>query len=363
MNAVHGLFSATYAQARRRFLDAAAARSLPVETHVLPLPGVDGETLAVDVVLDGDPAARWLVMTTSACHGVEGYCGSAIQTGLLRGGAGITPAGGPVAVLHVHALNPHGFSHGRRVTQENVDLNRNFIDFSQPLPANAGYERTHPLLLPPAWPPSAEVDAALQRFRDDAGPRGWQAAVSQGQYVQPGGLYYGGAGPTWSNGVFRDVLRRHVAPRRHLAWVDLHTGLGPRGVGERIFASIDEHDALDRARRWWGPRVTSVTAGTSNSIPLTGPLQFALADDCPGLLHTNVCLEFGTVPLPEMFEALRADHWLHVHPDADPALARAIRQRIRAAFYPDGDDWRDDVWRQGLEVCEQAMAGLLSLHD
>jgi hypothetical protein len=102
MNAVHGLFSATYAQARRRFLDAAAARSLPVETHVLPLPGVDGETLAVDVVLDGDPAARWLVMTTSACHGVEGYCGSAIQTGLLRGGAGITPAGGQHIFLHSH---------------------------------------------------------------------------------------------------------------------------------------------------------------------------------------------------------------------------------------------------------------------
>lgn len=354
-------FSISYAQARQRFLDAAAARGLPVHSHVLPLPGADGETLAMDVVLDGDPAAPNLVMTTSACHGIEGYCGSAIQTGLLRGGEGVVPAGGGVAVLHVHAVNPHGFSFGRRVSQENVDLNRNFIDFSRPLPDNPGYERIHALLLPDTWPPAPAVEQALAQFRAEAGPRGWQAAVSQGQYVQAGGLYYGGFGPTWSNGVFRAVLRRHVAPRRHLAWIDLHTGLGPRGVGERIFASIDEGPALQRARAWWGADVTSVTAGTSNSIPLTGPLQFALADECPGLQHTNVCLEFGTVPLTEMFQALRADHWLHVHPEADAALAATIRQRLRDAFYPEGDDWRADVWRQGLQVHTQAMAGLRAL--
>ena len=350
-------FSDSYAEARQRLLDAAAARGLPVQTHTLDLPGIDGEALATDVVIDGDPDAPLLVMTTSACHGVEGYAGSAIQTGLLRRGG--PPRG--VAVLHVHAVNPHGFSFGRRVTQENVDLNRNFIPFTPPLPDNPGYDHIHELLLPATWPPVPAVEQALADFRERAGPRGWQAAVSQGQYRHADGMYFGGFGPTWSNQTFRRILREHVAPRRHLAWIDLHTGLGPRGVGERIFASIDEGPALARARRWWGEHVTSVTAGTSNSIPLTGPMQFALADECPGLANTNVCLEFGTVPLAEMFEALRADHWLHKHPDADAPLASAIRARIRAAFYPDGDDWRDAVWRQGLAVHDQAVAGLLAL--
>ena len=35
-----------------------------------------------------------------------------------------------LAVLYIHALNPHGFSFWRRVTQEGVDLNRNFHDFA-----------------------------------------------------------------------------------------------------------------------------------------------------------------------------------------------------------------------------------------
>jgi len=41
-------FSKTYAEARERFLAAARARRLDVESHVLPgLHGVDGETLAM----------------------------------------------------------------------------------------------------------------------------------------------------------------------------------------------------------------------------------------------------------------------------------------------------------------------------
>ena len=352
------LFSTCYAQARLRFLQAAAGRGLAVQSHELPLPGADGETLAMDVVLEGDPAAPVLLMTTSACHGVEGYVGSAIQTGLLEGGPGVSRPAGAVAVLHVHALNPHGFSHGRRVTQENVDLNRNFIDFSQPLPDNPGYAQIHPHLLPPYWPPRADAEAALDAFRAQAGARGWQAAVSQGQYAFAEGMYFGGFEPTWSHRIFRQVLQEHVASRRHLAWIDLHSGLGPYGVGERIFASIDGDAALPRARQWWGPGVTSVTAGTSHSIPLSGPVQFALAADCPGLAHTNVCLEFGTVPLPQMFAAVRADHWLHGHPDADPALAAAIRRSMRQAFDPADDDWRQSVWQQGLAVHEQSLAGL-----
>ena len=31
----------------------------------------------------------------------------------------------------LHALNPYGFSHLRRVNEDNADLNRNFVDFSR----------------------------------------------------------------------------------------------------------------------------------------------------------------------------------------------------------------------------------------
>jgi hypothetical protein len=76
-------------------------------------------------------ARQMLLIVSSACHGVEGYCGSGVQVFALHDDewrAKARDAG--VAVLYIHALNPYGFSHLRRVTQENVDLNRNFHDFA-----------------------------------------------------------------------------------------------------------------------------------------------------------------------------------------------------------------------------------------
>jgi hypothetical protein len=69
---------------------------------------------------------------------VEGFCGSGVQVFALHDQEwrDLAHAEG-VAVLYIHALNPYGFSHLRRATHENVDLNRNFHDFSLPLPVNA----------------------------------------------------------------------------------------------------------------------------------------------------------------------------------------------------------------------------------
>ncbi len=146
------LFSDSYPEARTRFLAAASTAGASVHTQVLPMSGTQGEVLAMDVAVQGPPDATRVLMTTSAVHGIEGFCGSAIQSGLLQH---LTLPPG-VAVVHVHAVNPHGFSHARRVNEDNVDLNRNFIDFGQALPVNADYADIHKLLLPEQGPPTPE---------------------------------------------------------------------------------------------------------------------------------------------------------------------------------------------------------------
>jgi len=50
-------FSASYAQAREKFLEAASAAGLQPQSHVHPLKGRDGETLAMDLAWAGDPKA------------------------------------------------------------------------------------------------------------------------------------------------------------------------------------------------------------------------------------------------------------------------------------------------------------------
>jgi hypothetical protein len=226
------------------------------------------------------------------------------------------------------------------------------------LPDHPDYTAIQPWLLPPTWPPGDDNEATLAALLQAMGPRRAQLAVTKGQHQHPDGLYFGGTAPSWSQQVFRAVLRQQAGACRCLAWIDLHSGLGPFGVGERIFASFDTGAALERARRWWGEGVTSVHTGSSTSIPMTGPIQQAVADECPQAEYTGICLEFGTVPLPQMLLALRAEQWLHRHPEADAALAAAIRQSFRAAFYPETEAWQRAAWAQGLQATQQALQGL-----
>ena len=356
-------FAPAYAQARVLFLEGAAAGGMAIRSYNHPLPGLGGETLAMDVALDGAADAEKLLIVSSACHGAEGFCGSGVQVFALHDDEWrrrVREAG--VAVLYVHALNPYGFSHLRRVTHENVDLNRNFQDFTKPLPVNAGYSELHPLLLPAQWPPGADNEAAIARYVAQHGLPHFQSMVTQGQYAHADGLFFGGTEPSWSNTTLRRVLREHAQSARHIAWIDLHTGLGPSGLGERIFASRDDEQALQRARQWWGgdgaTPITSIYDGSSTSAPIKGMMWGAVFDECPQAEYTGIAMEYGTVPIDAVINALRGDHWLHLHPEADEALKQGIRQTMRDAFYVDTDAWRAQVVVQARQAMFQAVDGL-----
>ena len=365
MIGVNQAFASSYARARVQFLEAAAAGGLAIESHAHPLAGRDGEALAMDVARDGPADAEKLLIVSSACHGVEGYCGSGVQVFALHDDAWREQArAAGVVVLYVHALNPYGFSHLRRTTHENVDLNRNFQDFSNPLPVNAGYREIAPLLLPQEWPPNAENQAAVQHYLATKGEAAWQAAVSGGQYEFEGGMFYGGQAPTWSNLTLRSVLRAHGSAARRIAWIDLHTGLGESGLGERIYAGRDDSKAMARARAWWNPDgatpITSFYDGTSTSALLTGLMWTAIYDECPQAEYTGIALEYGTLPILQMLQALRAEHWLHQHPAAPAEQAAQIKADMLAAFYTDTDAWRGQVISQARQALFQAAQGLNS---
>jgi len=350
-------FAQDYAGARKKFQHAAREAGARLEEHLLPgFAGPCGEPLAMDVALHGDPAAARLVVVTSGTHGLEGQCGSGAQVALLADGdlhARMKAAG--AALLLVHAVNPHGFAHGRRVNEDNVDVNRNALDFSLPRPVNRAYQELEGLLIPPTWPPSAENRAALDAFIRERGFAHYQAALTLGQYVSPQGMFFGGDRPSWSVVTLERVLRTHGQGRSGLAWLDIHTALGPRGHGEKIQAG--DPSELSMARFLWGADVVSLSAGDSSSALITGAVLNMLGASCPDAHCAGIGLEYGTRPLPEVLDALRADHWMHRYrPDA-PTTAR-LKAAIRAAFYDDSDDWRGMIVGQARTAVLQAAIGL-----
>ena len=153
------------------------------------------------------------------------------------------------------------------------------------------------------------------------------------------------------------MLRHHGARCARLGWIDLHTGLGPSGHGERIYAGRDDADGYARARSWWGD-VTSIYDGSSTSAVLTGLMWLAAYEECPQAEYTGIALEYGTQPQPEVMLALRADQWLENHPEADDATRRAIKQQLRDAFYTDTDEWKEKIVAQGVDAAQGALRGL-----
>lgn len=358
-------FPADYAQGRARFLAAARAAGAVLHHHVLPgHRGRQGEELALDAALlpahpETDGRAPLLIVS-SGVHGVEGLCGSGCQQHLLHDAEllAIARARG-VDVLMLHAINPHGFSHLRRGNEDNIDLNRNCIDFdASGAPHNPGYGALHPLLVPPSWPPGPEVTHALNDTIQRLGVAAFRRAATSGQATHPDGLFHSGHAPTWSNRTVRALLREHGAQRREIGWVDLHTGLGPRGHGEKIHAGRTEQADLMRGRRLWGADVVAAWEGQSASEQVRGSVVSCIYDECPRADVAAIALEFGTVPYDTFLDALRADQWLHNHPDAPADLAARIRQGMKDAFYVDADDWRGMVAAQARVAVLQACLGL-----
>ncbi len=352
-------FAATYVEARDRFLATAAARRLPVVSHVHPtVRGAAGEDLAIDVASMGPADADAMLLLTSGTHGAEGFCGSGAEVGLMHDPRfldAVQASGTRVVVLH--ALNPYGFSYLRRTNEDNIDLNRNFRSFSPKSPPNIKYAAVHDFIVPSTWPPGPADGARMVAYIEAHGMPALQAAVTGGQCEYPDGLFYGGIAPAWSNMILRQLLRDEGAHRRTLGWIDFHTGLGPRGHGEKIFAGGDEA-TLERARRWWGADVTSFEDGTSTSAPLTGVNFHAVIDECPGVASAGIALEYGTLPMLDVINALRADQWLSNTPDAPAAMRTAIKRGVRDAFYQDADDWKVLVYDQALAAALAALAAM-----
>ncbi len=352
-------FSQSYDEARARFLEACGQCDLSVVHHRHPTAsGPGGEPLHMDVAWLGPADADRVLFLCSGTHGVEGYCGSGIQTALLADGQFSKLPDG-LAIGFVHAVNPYGFAHDRRVNEDNIDLNRNFLEFDERPPANPGYADLHPWLFPQEWEGEtrAAADAALKAYAAEKGVAAYVEAASGGQYSHPDGLFYGGARPSWSVETFLSIAQEMTTTARRVSVIDFHTGLGPYGHGELIALGSDAQKQRS-AVLYPDFEVTDPDAGTSVSAPLKGTMGHGLERVLSPIDTTYISLEYGTVYSKAVMTALRADNWLHHRGASSGELRAQIKRQIRDAFYCDEARWKALVVDRAAAVVDAAIAGL-----
>ncbi|MBS0470087.1 MAG: M14 family metallopeptidase [Proteobacteria bacterium] len=354
-------FPSDYRSGRHAFVTACEQAGIDVISRVHPeAKGRDGKPLFLDTAVIGPRTAKKALLLISATHGVEGYFGSGVQTGLLQEGlAKRAPKGTKIVLLH--ALNPYGFAWDRRVNEDNADINRNCVDFTNP-PENAPYDALAEFISPKDIAPAAlkSANAKLTEYLKANGAFALQEAISKGQYRYPEGVYYGGSQEAWSLKMLKDVFVESLKGVKKLTVIDFHTGLGDYGAGEMITEDLPGSAPYERAKAMWGERVASSEAGESVSAPLSGTIDKAVASWLKGVELTFAALEVGTRDTRAVFNALRKDNWLHCFaPDRhEHKDAEAIRLELRDAFYPDAPDWKRMVFAHANEVVSAALVAL-----
>jgi hypothetical protein len=359
---MNGCFSESYAEARAKFLGAAREVGAALSSFALGVRGPDGGELATDVAWLGEAEAPRVLATISGVHGVEGFFGSATQIEWLRRAKGAALPK-DTAVLHVHAINPYGFAYLRRTNEENIDINRNWIDFDQALPKNALYEELSGDLCPADW--SAQTQGAtgsrLNAWIGRHGFAAFQQAVSGGQWLHPQGLFFGGVAPSWSRKTLTHIIESKLKSAARVCAIDFHTGLGPYGYAEPIIGRPVADPAFARTRAWIGAAAKSLYGDGSASAEIKGDSMSVLPALLPHALVDVVALECGIRPINEVALALRADAWLHAHGDLGSPIAKPIKAMIRGAFHSDDPLWQGMALGQGLAACRAALSGLVDL--
>ena len=362
-------FSETYQEAQQRFLDAARSQEAEVTAYHNPHgTGPNGEPLVLHTAWIGPRDATTVLLNLSGTHGAEGFPGSAAQTlWLTHRGAASLPAG--TAALFIHAVNPFGFAWMLRGTENNVDLNRNWLDHSEPLPENPLYDAVHDLLCPKSLDDKA-MQLLMARGADLIEKHGQWAledAISRGQYTHPDGFHFGGHATEWSTRTLQEIVGKELAGARRVAFIDWHSG--PVGNGELIFLCFSDPQsaAFGRAADWWGRRnldPSTVDRLWGSKRPTRRGIVFWGVEQAlqPHAEMTGAVIEFRSAsPKPNPALALRAsmlERWLRFEGGLDAPESAAFREEIRADYAPRRRSWEETVTQNALLVYDQTLAGM-----
>jgi len=344
-----------YFQSRDTFLDSGRGLGASVASFAHEPDADTTAPLSTDVAFIGPRNAEAIVVLSSGTHGIEGYAGAACQFRFIDRYPSFY-AHSKIAYLLVHAVNPWGFLHDRRVTRENIDLNRNFIDFESAVRPSSGYARYHDRLIADYQPLPRGLWNELRLIGGALTPARWkaaQASITTGQYSHPQGLFFGGHGPSASRIIWEEIFRTYVAGYKHVVLLDIHTGLGKRGQGELISYLPVQSPRFKELSAWFSTGMRSMTAGESVSAAVEGTLT-AACDRMTGARSYALGLEFGTKHPLAVLDALRADQWYQNNKHIlSREVGEQVRRKMKDAFVITDPSWSTQLARRFDQVMDE----------
>ena len=382
-------FPPTYQHSRTRFIDAIHTLQkqgfhTQLWSHSLidqPLPEAIGnayeaykndyqhavqslENLTIDVAYVGPSQATHVLCISSGTHGVEGFLGAALQHALLAKITHHLTSHPYVAFLLIHAVNPYGFHYLRRNNEQNIDVNRNCLFTSTHQGSHPHYSHLKPLLCP-----SIDQLSTYHFYRHAVGylfRHGFTAmtqAVTQGQYLDPHALFFGGFTLSRSALIVKNNLLEWLQHAQKVIHLDIHSGFGK--YTDYILTSTADypHEILKQLAPFYAPQEIDNLRTHAKIYKIQGELLdlcTAVAEHAPHI-HTYVPLlvECGTYHSIKILQALRRENTLYHALPFDHPRAQKARQQLKECFLPHASQWKKKTLHHLLEITEQSLNALL----
>jgi len=310
------LFSDSYVQARERFLNAAVKSQASLQEHTLTA----DDQLTVDVATIGGDAPL-------------SYFGSAVQFALMQQ---LQKDGLPenVRIVLLHALNPYGFAHQRRFDQNNVDLNRNFLQAAEVFQGSpCGYQRLNHFLNPQS-PPSRLEPYKLKALWNISryGIKALKAAIVAGQYDYPTGIFFGGKEPTESVRLAEENCEQWIGASKQIAHIDLHTGLGSFANYKLLINESRDSNLYPWYENTFGSDfVEPLEESSQTAYKITGSMGSWLQHRFADRNYYFIGAEFGTYDPVRVLGAIRAENRAYHYSDVSKPQYRGAKAEFLSA--------------------------------
>lgn len=375
-------FSKTYGEARWHFKEAALDMSRKytyAEYRQVRVPSRTDSDLTIDMFyLPAHTKPVRLAVFCAGVHGIEGMTGSAVELLCMREDV-LTSCidRETTGLLFIHGINPYGQKFNRRVTENNVDLGRNFLaradEFAalREKEANGLHVSLDSFLNPKKKYAKSIIGSLGFRIRSSAlgtrySHRRLLAEITRGQYSNPKGIFYGGAGYEPNVRIVEDIIKDFLPRYEKILAIDIHAGPGihgrihfhlPFAVSSARCAHLIE-TVYDGYRIEDGADCPEGTEGRT----ATGTLIEFIHRYAAGRCCIPMVLKFGTLDGTKARDRIAA---LHSTISENQCIQngyvsekdkKKIQAHYRKLYYPESERWHDAVTRKSREILPVILA-------
>jgi hypothetical protein len=306
---------------------------------------------------------KQVLFFTTGEHGIEGYAGAGVIHLFVEEYLDqIDPH--TTGICLIHALNPWGMRHFRRVTENNVDLNRNYIYDKQSVPKdiNENYSKESDLFLPNGkindlQQEKRKLYTQLSKALVTTGYGGIKKAKGMGQFEFERGVYFGGRIEEPSTTFLKSIQKKLLTNFNRVIHMDWHTALGPSNEITMVISNLDQRDE-DELKSHYQLKNIQLFTGEKVKGDSTHYFHKVKTEEFPDTELFSALFEFGTFGTGKKaefreFQTIVLENHLYWEGASNEEDREWILNEFKEMFYPDNPHWRESVIteaRLGIEA-------------